>query len=57
MQKLLAVGISNEVARFYAHVSITAKPFFECMGFTQVNEQQVDVRGQTLTNYVMEKWV
>ncbi|CAH1521616.1 hypothetical protein THF1D04_11043 [Vibrio owensii] len=25
------------------------------MGFTVVNEQQIEVRGATLTNYVMER--
>lgn len=35
--------------------SITAKPFFESAGFTVVKEQSVEVRGENLTNYVMEK--
>ncbi|UTZ37691.1 GNAT family N-acetyltransferase [Vibrio campbellii] len=41
--------------RIYSEVSITARPFYERMGFTVVNEQQIEVRGATLTNYVMEK--
>jgi len=41
--------------RCYAHVSITAKPFFLHFGFNVVKEQQVNVWGVTLTNYVMEK--
>ena len=41
--------------RIYSEVSITARPFYEHMGFTVVNEQQIEVRGATLTNYVMEK--
>ena len=55
MEKLLLVGKSKGVERFYSHVSITAKPFFEHMGFESIKEQQVEVRGQLLTNYVMEK--
>lgn len=41
--------------RIYSEVSITARPFYEHMGFTVVNEQQIEVRGSTLTNYVMER--
>ncbi len=41
--------------RIYSEVSITARPFYERMGFTVVNEQQIEVRGATLTNYVMER--
>ena len=41
--------------RIYSEVSITARPFYEHMGFTVVNEQQIEVRGATLTNYVMER--
>lgn len=40
--------------RIYSEVSITARPFYEHMGFTVVNEQKIEVRGATLTNYVME---
>lgn len=35
--------------------SITAKPFFEHHGFRVVEQQHVDVRGETLNNYRMEK--
>ncbi|MEH0696549.1 GNAT family N-acetyltransferase [Vibrio owensii] len=41
--------------RIYSEVSITARPFYEHMGFTVVNEQQIEVRGATLINYVMER--
>ncbi len=37
------------------HASITARPFFEARGYRMVREQSVKRRGQTLTNYVMEK--
>lgn len=43
------------LGRIYSEVSITARPFYEHMGFTVVNEQQIEVRGATLTNYVMER--
>ncbi|MDW9380235.1 GNAT family N-acetyltransferase [Chryseobacterium sp. JV558] len=41
--------------RLTADVSKTARPFFEKVGFQVVQEQTVDVKGITLTNYKMEK--
>lgn len=41
--------------RLYSHASITAKPFFEHFGFKEVKEQEVHIRGQILTNFVLEK--
>jgi putative acetyltransferase len=41
--------------RLYTEASITAKPFFQRMGFSVVREQQVTCRGETFTNYAMEK--
>ncbi len=38
-----------------AHVSITARPFFEKRGYQAVREQQVERRGIFLTNFVMIK--
>ena len=37
------------------HASITARPFFEKLGYQLIKEQQVERRGIFLTNYVMEK--
>lgn len=37
------------------HASITAKPFFEKMGYRVVRKQEVERRGIFLTNFVMEK--
>ncbi|AMG29119.1 GNAT family N-acetyltransferase [Grimontia hollisae] len=54
MEALFDEGRRLGVTRYYAHVSITARPFFEHMGFTVVKEQQVDVRGTVLTNFMME---
>lgn len=51
MNKLLA----HNYPRFYANVSITARPFFERFGFCVVREQQVVVRGIELTNFLMER--
>lgn len=41
--------------RITAHVSITARPFFEKRGWKVVREQQVERSGVFLTNFVMEK--
>ncbi|WP_407517320.1 GNAT family N-acetyltransferase [Elizabethkingia anophelis] len=42
-------------SRLMADVSITAKPFFEKIGFKIIREQQVKLKGIELTNYKMEK--
>ncbi|MDF3055666.1 MAG: family N-acetyltransferase [Gammaproteobacteria bacterium] len=44
-----------QLKRVYAEVSITAKPFFESKGFNVVKQQNVNIRGIELTNFVMEK--
>ena len=43
------------VDRVTVHASITARPFFEARGYRVLRAQQVERRGQLLTNYVMEK--
>ena len=43
--------------RLYAEASITAKPFFQRLGFSVVKEQQVSRRGEIFINYVMEKFL
>ena len=40
---------------YTAHVSLTARPFFERMGYVVIKEQQVERRGVLLTNFVMQK--
>ncbi len=40
-----------------AEVSITAKPFFICQGFIQIEEQQIMCRGEMFINYVMKKTI
>lgn len=58
--KALYTGIENEakkrnVSRMTVEASITAKPFFERMGFSLIREQSVEVRGENLKNFKMEK--
>ncbi|MGG6265152.1 GNAT family N-acetyltransferase [Leptolyngbya sp. AN03gr2] len=43
------------VDRLFTEVSITAKPFFQKLGFAMITEQEVFCRGEMLTNYQMEK--
>ena len=43
------------ISRLFTEASITARPFFEKMGFRVVFPQEKEVRGMVLTNYVMEK--
>ncbi|MBE9046289.1 GNAT family N-acetyltransferase [Pleurocapsales cyanobacterium LEGE 10410] len=39
----------------FTEASITAKPFFASRGFVVKEQQKVSCRGQTFTNYAMEK--
>ncbi len=55
MTHVLKQAKAKGLTRIYSEVSITARPFYEHMGFTVVNEQQIEMRGATLTNYVMER--
>ena len=41
--------------RFHTQASITARPFFERMGYVVRAAQEVDVRGVKLCNFIMEK--
>jgi putative acetyltransferase len=41
--------------RLHSEVSITARPAFERLGFRVLTAQTVALRGQTLTNFRMEK--
>ncbi|OED60066.1 GNAT family N-acetyltransferase [Vibrio tasmaniensis ZS-17] len=57
MEHVFQIGSVRGVSRYFSEVSITARPFYEHLGFTVVNEQEVEMRGVKLTNYVMEKVV
>ncbi|WP_407333682.1 GNAT family N-acetyltransferase [Enterovibrio sp. 27052020O] len=58
MKTLFRESKKNTVLpRYFSCVSITAKPFFEHMGFRVLKTQQVEKKGQFLTNYVMAKSV
>ncbi len=55
MEHLLRVGELQGITKFYSEVSITARPFYEKFGFKVVKEQTIEIRGQKLRNFVMEK--
>lgn len=48
-------AVQWKISRLFVEASITAKPFFERMGFSAVREQTVLARGTPLNNFVMEK--
>jgi len=50
-----AKAIELFVSRLFTEASITAKPFFQRMGFSVVNKQEVTRRGEIFVNYAMEK--
>lgn len=45
----------QKITKLTAEVSLTARAFFEAMGFEVVRKQQVLIRQQLLTNYKMHK--
>ncbi len=57
--KGIATMLCNELEKGYGsisvHASVTARPFFERRGYIITKEQLVDIRGEKLRNYVMEK--
>ena len=52
-----AEALRQGISRLYTEASITAKGFFERMGFTVERKQLVSLRGEELTNYVMAKQI
>lgn len=55
MNEVFNKAKTSQLKRVYAEVSITAKPFFESKGFNVVKQQNVNIKGIELTNFVMEK--
>lgn len=49
------VARTSGMRRLYTEASITARPVFETMGFRTIVPQTVTVRGESMTNYRMEK--
>jgi len=53
MEKIIDSAGSKE--KLFSEVSHTAKPFFEKYGFKVIRKQNVNMRGVTLSNNVMER--
>lgn len=49
------VARQRGMTRLTAHVSITARPFFERQGFALLSERRVERRGVVLVNFAMAK--
>lgn len=54
-QAIEAKALELGCDRLFADVSITAKPFFQRMGFEVVQEQTVERRGEHFINFRMQK--
>ena len=52
---IAAEALALNLPNLFTEASITARPFFQRLGFTIVREQQVMCRGETFTNYAMQK--
>ncbi|ATG73514.1 GNAT family N-acetyltransferase [Zobellella denitrificans] len=54
MQRLKAEAASRGLSRLYCEASITARPFFEAMGFVALEQRQLERRGQPVPVILME---
>jgi putative acetyltransferase len=54
-QQVEAEARRNGVRRLFTEASISARQFFERMGFKILKEQTVELRGVAFTNFAMEK--
>lgn len=52
-----AKALELSLGHLFVEVSITAKPFFQRMGFSIIQQQTVVRGGETFTNYAMEKFL
>ncbi|MDR9402843.1 MAG: GNAT family N-acetyltransferase [Halothece sp. Uz-M2-17] len=56
-QTIESQAIQLQITHLVTAASITAQPFFVKMGFSVVEQQRVNRRGETFTNYLMEKYL
>ena len=54
-QALETQAMNQSIHCLFVEASITAKPFFQKMGFRLLREQTVTVRGHQFINYAMDK--
>lgn len=55
VEKLEAFAGRQPISRIWADVSLTARPFFEKMGFQVVRSQKAEMDGLIFDNFIMEK--
>ncbi len=55
MSEIEERAFSNGIGHLETHASITARPFFEAFDFVVVREQELELRGEKLKNYVMQR--
>jgi putative acetyltransferase len=55
LSKVESEALRQELARLFAEVSLTARPVFERCGFSLVEAQSVELRGQQFQNFRMQK--
>ncbi len=55
LERVEAEARSLSLSRIFTEASITARPFFERRGFRLIAPQTVELRGQRLVNFRMEK--
>lgn len=56
-EHLEGVARDKGLKHLRVEASLVAKPFFENKGFTVVSENQVERRGQLITNFKMERFL
>jgi putative acetyltransferase len=57
LRQIEVEATSRGIDRIFAEASITARPFFEDMGFRVIASQTVAVKGISFLNYRMEKFL
>lgn len=55
MDAIFNIARDKNILKIFAEVSITARPFFEKKGFTDLEKQVVSIKGIELINFKMEK--
>ena len=55
MRKIQEEAIKNSIGSLFSEVSITAKPFYASHGFIVTKKQALEIRGERLINFRMEK--
>lgn len=57
LERVELLAGKSALPRLYTESNITARPAFENAGFEVIVPQMVTVRGETMLNYRMEKWL